>query len=130
MCNIQEITFGPQIYFIFYYKIWSIYKRLHSMMNNNTTNVHVTVIHIIERKVGGGKEGGTGREKRDSCNGSSLKDRFLLSLGNHCPDCKSSLPRFALGFYFLCFHHLCVLHISTFLMIFPFISIIHLEFIL
>lgn len=43
---------------------------------------------------------------------------------------KSSLPCFALCFYFLCIHHLYNLCISQFLMVFLFISIIHLEFIL
>lgn len=62
------------------------------MMNNNKTNVQVTVIHTIlrgeqretEGEGEGEGEGGGGRKgkRRDSCSGSFLKDRTLLSLGN------------------------------------------------
>lgn len=65
------------------------------MMNTNKTNVQVTVIHIIlrgeqrETEGEGEGEGGGGRKgkRRDSCSGSFLKDRLLLSLANHYSDC-------------------------------------------
>lgn len=124
----RKLHVDPILLF-FYYKTWSTYRGLHRMMNNNKTNVQVTVIHIILREEqreteqeGEGEEGvGRKGKRRDSFSGSFLKDRVLLTLGNHYSDWKG-LHFLVLLYAFLCIHYLYFLHFSKFLMALSFHS--------
>lgn len=63
------------------------------MISNHKITIHITVIYVIEMEIEmvgegrreGEEERGGGREKRDSCSKSFLKDTLSLALGNHHP---------------------------------------------
>lgn len=61
----------------FYYKTWSIYRGLHSVMNNNKTNVQVTVIHTILRGEQRETEGEGEGEGEGGGNGPAYKSVLL-----------------------------------------------------